>query len=380
MAAVNQALVRRVTRVAVWFAAAAAMVGLASGVALAESPVPSTGSERAALAYLEGGSLQIGDHLGQSPATVITASGFDGWSPSGRYLAVRQGYAEPALNNLESLISQTGVVVSSLIVDDLRFVSWSPAADELLTVSNPTPSGSSVPAPEIRLYRPDGTLIRTIPTPEGVSRITEGVSWDPDGTRFVVGGCIGCTNITDPEDWPVSGGTQWDLWVIQADGSGSQRITNTWSEVEIDPAWSPDGSVISFQIACAQDINNLPCTDGVNGIWLIEPDGSNRHWITDMMAVSPIWSTDGRQIAFSIDPVNGGIDRIGVTGGNPVAVTRSPSQWLAPLAWTADDQILFRASTPGDPSAASAEVWVVQADGSGATRLGTGWISPMWQP
>jgi TolB protein len=39
---------------------------------------------------------------------------------------------------------------------------------------------------------------------------------------------------------------QLDLWVMNADGSDVQRVTNTPNRGESDPAWSPDGRRIVF--------------------------------------------------------------------------------------------------------------------------------------
>ena len=37
-----------------------------------------------------------------------------------------------------------------------------------------------------------------------------------------------------------------DLYIINADGTGKTQITNTPSEAEHDPVWSPDGSKIAY--------------------------------------------------------------------------------------------------------------------------------------
>lgn len=128
-------------------------------------------------------------------------------------------------------------------------------------------------------------------------------SWAPDNDRFVYRGCdltgnrcglwlgraipakaweVGI-NMLGPvleeapaahPDWspagnqivyqsPVSG--NWDLYIINADGSGKRQLT---SDVSIEglPAWSPDGQWIAY----------LSNAGGNWGIWAIRADGSGR--------------------------------------------------------------------------------------------------------
>lgn len=128
-------------------------------------------------------------------------------------------------------------------------------------------------------------------------------SWAPDNDRFVFRGCDVTGNrcglwlaraipakpwetgfnllgpvIEEPAaahpDWspvseqivyqsPVSG--SWDLYVINADGSGKRQLT-TDPAVEGLPAWSPDGQWIAY----VSDVG------GNWGIWLNRADGSER--------------------------------------------------------------------------------------------------------
>lgn len=62
---------------------------------------------------------------------------------------------------------------------------------------------------------------------------------------------------------PISG--SWDLYVINADGSGKRQLTSDAS-IEGLPAWSPDGQWISY----------LADAGGNWGIWIMRADGSER--------------------------------------------------------------------------------------------------------
>ncbi len=75
---------------------------------------------------------------------------------------------------------------------------------------------------------------------------------------------------------------------MNADGSGLRRLTrgpayHGW------PVWSPDGRKIAFQRQDGQQA----------GVYVINVDGSGERNLTgDDWSLSPTWSPDGRKIAF----------------------------------------------------------------------------------
>jgi Tol biopolymer transport system component len=75
-----------------------------------------------------------------------------------------------------------------------------------------------------------------------------------------------------------------DIYTIDVDGSGLQRITDG-----MDPVWSPDGEQIAF-IRWREP----------RGVWVIDAGGSDERRIFDWSeARYPSWSPDGGQIVFS---------------------------------------------------------------------------------
>ncbi len=77
-----------------------------------------------------------------------------------------------------------------------------------------------------------------------------------------------------------------DIYTINADGSGLQRLTDG-----LDPAWSPDGRQIAFTRW------RVP-----RGVYTISPDGSREERVVDGNQFKEVaWSPEGDRIAFTIN-------------------------------------------------------------------------------
>ena len=88
----------------------------------------------------------------------------------------------------------------------------------------------------------------------------------------------------------------WDVYVMNTDGSGQRRLArNAWLAA---PAWSPDGRKIAFERP-RRDRN----AEGyvINSeIFVVNADGSGERRLTrnTVRDSNPVWSPDGRRIAF----------------------------------------------------------------------------------
>jgi LysM repeat protein len=71
------------------------------------------------------------------------------------------------------------------------------------------------------------------------------------------------------------GGTNWELWVMNADGTNPQRLTDNHSNEGL-PTWSPDGRSIAY----------VSDQDGAWSIWVMNADGSNQRRVA-LMKGSP---------------------------------------------------------------------------------------------
>jgi Tol biopolymer transport system component len=145
-----------------------------------------------------------------------------------------------------------------------------------------------------------------------------------------------------------------EIWTMAADGSGQTRVLEVL-ESGIDyslPAWSPDGSRIAFTIwsnLVDQGVNT-EIDDQSAAIWTMAADGSDLRLVVDGapgQAWIPTWLPDGR-IAYTYYP--------GRAADQPGAA-QEPQANAPPGA-------------VGPPTAGGgSEIWVVEPDGSGATKL-----------
>jgi len=176
----------------------------------------------------------------------------------------------------------------------------------------------------------DGTGMRTL-VPGPVALIPP--SWSPDGTRLA---------------FERAADADHSIHIVAADGTGETTLVERGQQ----PAWSPDGTRIAF----ADD------QAGTGQIFLIDPDGSGLVRITDgPHDKSPAWSPDGRRIAFSSG-------RAGKPEFVPDPARRDPEL---------DPQTNLRPPRPAD------DIYVMQADGSGAVRLTddpSDNVSAAWSP
>src|SRR5881396_605070 len=177
--------------------------------------------------------------------------------------------------------------------------------------------------------------------------------FSPDGTRIVFGKCFG-------------GGC--DVVVINADGSGERVVVNQG----FPGAWSPDGNRIALGGSAGT---------GIPGIFVVNADGSGLVRVLDPDFITD-WSPDGRQLMI-VSNRDGDYELYATPlDGSPVTkLTDNTADDNAGTGWSPDgSRIAFNSNRGG----AGQDVYVMNADGSGVTQLtpndGFDDEGPVWSP
>lgn len=185
-------------------------------------------------------------------------------------------------------------------------------------------------------------------------RPTSRVAWFPDGSKLIF------------DAWP-----DCDIYTVNSDGSNLTRLTNT-PEWEFQPHISPDG----LQIIYCLTQNNQ------QNIYLMGINGSNNHAITqDGVSYFPIWSPDGNRIAFnSTRPGRQDVDicLIDPDGTNRIWLTSYSGHDEFPT-WSPDGDSIAYQSDRGVH-----KIFIMSSDGSNDNQVtnNTSYNNgePIWRP
>ena len=204
-------------------------------------------------------------------------------------------------------------------------------------------------------------------------------SWSPDGKR------IAFVSDRDGHVHVIRGGSTYEIYVMDADGSNQLNLTNN-PHNDRSPSWSPDGRRIVFQSDRDND------RDHNIEIYVMDADGSNPQRLTNNPTEDedPAWSPDGRRIVFSARREGHVENKFGITheiyvmnadGGNEQRLTENRNNDWSP-SWSPDGKrIAFMSDRKGDLQ--NFEIYVMDADGKNQQRLTNNRdsdSSPSWSP
>ncbi|WP_395293300.1 TolB family protein [Kitasatospora hibisci] len=254
-------------------------------------------------------------------------------------------------------------------------------AGALLTGCGAEPG--EIPLSEIRAETPPAT-----PVPTAAAEPAVAVSAPPDPALAAAasarhnGLIVGRVFLTGDR-------TTSAVFAFAPDGSGEQQLTRPPAQTRDDhPDWSPDGTTVAFDRTSAESAGR---------IWTIGADGENAHQVgplcepgaldcTNEEEVTPAFSPDGKQIAFSrtwgsSDPTAhqtqySDLYLMSPDGTNAQRLTfltndKPYSGLVANPAWSPDGKQLvfsYQTSATGQP-ANSRALYVVNIDGTDLRRL-----------
>lgn len=268
-----------------------------------------------------------------------------------------------------------GVLIRSWLLVSLALLACTPGGD-------PAGPGASAPSRPDELpaatresgritFAGDDGEIHVLSLPGGDERAVTsipGPQFDPDGhgRLLVFRDSRAGVNVND------------DIAVIRIDGTGFRNLTRSPDTNEWGPVWSPDGR----RIAYSSDENGMP------QLFVMDADGSNARQLSEVWGEYPAWSPDGSRIAFASSM--GGSTPFGDPDYDVFVMDADGSDEndLTPAAdstdmyptWSPDGAWIAFESTRGTPSSfeppphdlerlSDYDVWVMRADGSGLRNL-----------
>jgi dipeptidyl aminopeptidase/acylaminoacyl peptidase len=92
--------------------------------------------------------------------------------------------------------------------------------------------------------------------------------WSPDGTRLIFEALVSVTN--GHSDY------NYDIYSVNAGGTGVVDLTPTTGRTENSPVWAPDGTKIAFEASAAMNGENA----GTYDIYLMNPNGTGEQRLT----------------------------------------------------------------------------------------------------
>lgn len=227
---------------------------------------------------------------------------------------------------------------------------------------------------EIWSINPDGSAKTNLTENDGIDDLDP--AWSPDGGRVAY---ISHARNSEP-----------DLFVMNADGSGQTRLTETPEMEELQPTWSPDGTRIAFTRVEKFNSGTPDYYDNYD-VYVINADGTGEVRLTDSPSreLQPAWSPDGSRLAFTSSR-SAREDEIYVMkpapegpSNEPARLTKTRGDNYAPN-WSPDgEKIAFMSERDrlqdhfGVP-----EIYKMSADGTSQTRLTFrgNYEDPAWSP
>jgi Tol biopolymer transport system component len=204
---------------------------------------------------------------------------------------------------------------------------WSPDGTKLAFTSGGRPQG-------------DGTYLIDLETC-AVDYVGEAIhaAWSPDGKRFAF------------EDEVRGGDADYRIFVAGVDGSGRRQITDgdpRQPSFDEAPDWSTTGRIVFVRnIHADEEVGSATESQVVS----VRPDGTDVQVLArDEILTSPVWSPDGRQIAWACE-TGIALCVMSADGSNKRQAARALlGVHVQEVAWSPDGETIVFSGTRGEGS------------------------------
>jgi len=213
------------------------------------------------------------DGSGLAEITANTEDGQPSWSPDGKKLAfasLRHGDKEWRIYIMDDVPLTGGTGGDRTLnygPDDVRGQAPAWTSDGRIVYR-----GCALDSPRTEC---NGVGLFSMSAEPGPHKPTELTTIPGDAAPAVFGGKIAFMSNSDGN---------WEIYIVNGDGTGRKRLTNSPTTDDGLPVWSPDGETLAF----------VSSQGGSWAVWAMSPDGSNRRKLFDIGGggLSPNWQQE----------------------------------------------------------------------------------------
>ncbi len=302
------------------------------------------------------------------------------WSPDGKQIAflADRGPADSKGGNQIWLIRAEGGEAEKLTSEEnpITAFQWSPDGKRIAFVTRDTP-GDKADREKRKKDKFDAILVDSdytyshlwtiVLADKSKKRVTEGAftvqtpRWSPDSKSIAY---VQSKMGQQESSWfDLNADRNSDIYVVSADGGAPKQMTTNPGQ-DSAPQWSPDGTELAYLSA----MDPRAWAEKVDVVVMPASGGSPRNLTRDFpdSAAAVSWSPDGKSLFWdSEEGLRRHVFKISATGGKAVHITEGEAMYT-------DFEIARdgnRIASTVDNGASPAEIWVININGSGRTRI-----------